>query len=48
MLIIDDELMNISVMKAMINAKGFEVDIALSGIKALELIEERLDIIYSH
>ena len=48
MLVIDDEAMNVSVMKAMINAKGYEVDVALSGKKALELIEERLDIIYSH
>ena len=48
MLVIDDEAMNVSVMKAMLNAKGYEVDVALNGKKALQLIEERLDIIYHH
>ena len=48
MLVIDDEAFNHAVMQSMFVKKGYEVDVAHSGKKALKLIEERLDVVYSH
>ena len=39
---VDDEQMNIEVMKAMIDDLGFSVDEASSGAEALQLFEQRI------
>ena len=44
MLIVDDEALNIEVLKMMLNDQGIEVDIAMGGQPALNLIKERVNL----
>jgi CheY-like chemotaxis protein len=47
-LVVDDEPMNIEVVKAMLLSKERNIDLALDGKSALNLIEERLEAVYAH
>jgi len=42
-LVVDDEPMNIEVMRAMLDQKGIEIDCALNGKIALKLIQQRFE-----
>ena len=41
-LVVDDEQMNIEVVQLMLQNKGIEIDFALSGKSALQLVKQRL------
>ena len=41
-LVVDDDAMNIYVLKSMLNEKGVKCDQALSGSEALLMVKERL------
>ena len=41
-LIIDDEVMNIEILKAMLWQRGFKCDCAFSGLEALQLLKRRI------
>ena len=43
MLVVDDDLMNIEVIKAMLSMQNTESDTAMSGVEAVEKIKERIE-----
>jgi CheY-like chemotaxis protein len=45
-LLVDDEQMNIEVIKAMLDEQGIAADVALSGSIALSLLEQRCEEVY--
>ena len=45
-LVVDDDMMNIEVMRAMLFSKKIDSDYALKGTEALKLIQERLELVY--
>ena len=45
-LVVDDDMMNIEVLGAMLFNKKIDIDFAMKGTEALRLIQERLELIY--
>ncbi len=46
MLIVDDDMMNIEVLRAMFHQKSIDSDYAMKGTEALKRIQERLELVY--
>ncbi len=47
-LVVDDEPLNIEVMKALLETKGYQVDYAMSGKHCIDKITERLELVESN